>query len=82
MGLVEAVSVFFDVLSSQLTTHDLIGPARVDQHDRQEDQRHEEHDLQREVRASCVPNGQATFGAARTRVNELEHTEQRCQHDT
>ena len=40
MGLVEAVSVFFDVLSSQLTTHDLIGPARVDQHDRQEDQRY------------------------------------------
>lgn len=50
--------VLFDVFSIKFARHHAVRPSRVKQHDWQEDQRHKEHDLKRELGAGAVPKCQ------------------------
>lgn len=61
--LIEVVIVFADVFGVQLAGHGAVGPARVDQNQRQQQKRHEEHDFKGKLRACAVPDGQT-----RTRI--------------
>ena len=55
---VEMMRVLFDVFSIKFARHHAVRPSRVKQHDWQEDQRHKEHDLKRELGAGAVPKRQ------------------------
>ena len=78
---VERVRVLLDVFAVELAAHDLVGPAGVQEHQREEDQRDEQHDFKRQLRARAVPEGESGVGHRRGRHDEREHREQRRQDD-
>ena len=77
VGLIKILRVFLNHLIRQFSAHHFIGPAGIDENQRQEDQGNDQHGEKRELRACAVPNRQRGDRVRRGRHQEREHRNER-----